>query len=104
MWASSRCSCPRTFQPTMNRRLLMLARSGERTPPTMLQTTLLGAFLKRGWTHAIHDADLLLVDLDLLHQSPNDLPPRRPVRLFQLLGHPPGKFLQLADHQPQFRL
>jgi hypothetical protein len=40
----------------------------------MLQRTLLGASLKRGWTDPIHDADLLLVDLDLLHQSPNDFP------------------------------
>jgi hypothetical protein len=50
------------------------------TPPTMLQRTLLGAPLKRGWTDPIHDADLLLVDLDLLHQGPNDLPSRGPVR------------------------
>ena len=54
---------------------------GITTPPTMLQRTLLGASLKRGWTDPIHDADLLLVDLDLLHQSPNDLPSRVPVRL-----------------------
>src|SRR5208337_817821 len=51
------------------------------TPPTMLRRTLLGASLKRGWTDPIHDADLLLVDLDFLHQSPNDLPSRVPVRL-----------------------
>jgi RNA-directed DNA polymerase len=51
------------------------------TPPTMLRRTLLGASLKRGWTDPIHDANLLLVDLDLLHQSPNDLPSRLPVRL-----------------------
>jgi RNA-directed DNA polymerase len=37
------------------------------TPPTMLRTTLLGASLKRGRTDPIHDADLLLVNLDLLH-------------------------------------
>ena len=51
------------------------------TPPTTLQRTLLGAPLKRGRTDPIHDANLLLVDLDLLHQSPNDLPSRAPVRL-----------------------
>jgi group II intron reverse transcriptase/maturase len=51
------------------------------TPPTMLRKTLLGAPFKKGRTHAIHDADLLLVDLDLLDQCPNDLPPRVPVRL-----------------------
>ena len=56
-------------------------------PPTMLRITLLGAPFKRGWTDPIHDADLLLVDLDLLHQGPNDLPPRAPVRPLQLLGH-----------------
>src|SRR5271165_5740444 len=72
------------------------------TPPTMLQRTLLGASLKRGWTDPIHDADLLLVDLDLLHQSPNDLPSRVPVRLLQLLGDAFRELLQLADHQPQF--
>ena len=36
------------------------------TPPTMLRTTLLGAPLKRGWIDAINDADLPLIDLDLL--------------------------------------
>ena len=70
----------------------------------MLQTTLLGAPFKRGRTDPIHDADLLLVDLDLLHQRPNDLPARVPVRLLQLLGNAPRELLQLADHQPQFRL
>ena len=72
------------------------------TPPTMLQRTLLGASLKRGWTDPIHDADLLLVDLDLLHQSTKDLPSRVPVRLLQLLGNAFRELLQLADHQPQF--
>ena len=63
----------RSYNETPDRRVI--------TPPTMLQRTLLGASLKRGWTDPIHDADLLLVDLDLLHQSPNDLPSRVPVRL-----------------------
>ena len=77
---------------------------GDITPPTTLRRTLLGAFLKRGGTDPIHDADLLIVDLDLLHQSPNDLPSRGPVRLVQLLGNAPGELLQLTDHQPQFLL
>ena len=68
----------------------------------MLQRTLLGASLKRGRTDPIHDADLLLVDLDLLHQSTNDLPSRVPVRLLQLLGNASRELLQLTDHQPQF--
>ena len=68
----------------------------------MLQRTLLGASLKRGRTDSIHDADLLLVDLDLLHQSTNDLPSRVPVRLLQLLGNASRELLQLADHQPEF--
>jgi hypothetical protein len=79
----------------------MLAKSGLITPPTMLRRTLLGAALKRGWTDPIHDADLLLVDLDFLHQGPNDLPSRIPVRLLQLLGNASRELLQLADHQPQ---
>ena len=74
------------------------------TPPTMLRTTLLGASFKRGWTDPIHDADLLLVDLDPLHQGPDDLPSRVPVRLLQPLRDTPRELLQLADHQPQFRL
>ena len=73
------------------------------TPPTMLQTTLLGASFKRGWTDSIHDANLLLVDLDLLHQRPDDLPPCLPVRSLQPLGDTPRELLQLTDHQPQFR-
>ena len=75
---------------------------GPITPPTMLQRTLLGASLKRGRTDPIHDADLLLVDLDLLHQSTDDLPSRVPVRLLQLLGNASRELLQLTDHQPQF--
>ncbi len=67
----------RVFKPTT----IGTPQGGVVTPPTMLQRTLLGASLKRGWTDPIHDADLLLVDLDLLHQSPNDLPSRVPVRL-----------------------
>src|SRR5215469_532728 len=74
------------------------------TPPTTLQRTLLGASLKRVGADPIHDADLLLADLDLLHQSPNDLPSLGPVRLLQLLGDTPGELLQLTDHQPQFLL
>src|SRR3954464_14209180 len=57
------------------------ASRGEITPPTMLRTTLLGAPFKRGGTDPIHDTDLLLVDLDSLHQGPDDLPSRGPVRL-----------------------
>ena len=72
------------------------------TPPTMWQTSLLGASLKRGWTDPIHDADLLLVDLDSLHQGPNNFSSRLPTRLVQLLGNASGELLQLADHQPQF--
>jgi RNA-directed DNA polymerase len=72
------------------------------TPPTMLRRTLLGASLKRGWTDPIHDADLLLVDLDFLHQGPNNVPSRVPVGLLQLLGNAFRELLQLADHQPQF--
>src|SRR3954454_21636273 len=82
----------------------MLASKGLTTPPTMLQTTSLGASLKRGRTDPIHDADLLLVDLDLLHQGPNHLPPRLPAWFLQLLGNASGELLQLSDHQPEFRL
>src|SRR6059058_1427581 len=82
----------------------MFARSGEIAPPAMLRTTSLGAPFKRGWTDPIHDADLLLVDLDLPHQGPNDLPPRAPVRPLQLLSHASRELLELADHQPQLRL
>ena len=70
----------------------------------MLQTTSLGASLKRGWTDPIHDADLLLVDLDLLDQRPNYFPSRLPARLLQFFGNTLGEFLQLADHEPEFRL
>ena len=67
------------------------------TPPTMLQTSLLGATFKRGWADPIHDADLLLIDLDLLNQGSDDLPLRRPVWLAESFGNLAGKFLQLAD-------
>ena len=55
------------------------------TPPTMLRTTLLGAPFKRGGTDSIHDANLPLVDLDSLHQGPDDFSTRGPVRLLQPL-------------------
>src|SRR5260370_26737292 len=82
----------------------MFASNGELTPPTMLRTTLLGAPFKRGGTDPIHDADLLLVDLDFLHQGPDDFPARVPVRLLQLLRNAPRELLQLTDHQPEFCL
>jgi hypothetical protein len=65
----------------------------------MLRTTLLGAPFKRGRTDPIHDADLLFVDLDLLHQGPNHLPSRGPVRLLQPLRDATCELLQLTDHQ-----
>ena len=43
------------------------------TPPTMLQTTLLGATFKRGRTHPVNDAHLPFIDFDLLDQGTNDL-------------------------------
>jgi hypothetical protein len=70
----------------------------------MLQTILLGASFKRGWSDSIHDPNLLIVDFDLLHQRPDDLPPCLPVRTFQPLRDPPRELLQLTDHQPQFLL
>ena len=74
------------------------------TPPTMLQTILLGATLKRGGTDPIHNADLPLINLDLLDQGADDLPLGLPVRLAKSFGNLPREFLQLADHQPQLRL
>src|SRR3954463_13950003 len=82
----------------------MFDNNGEITPPTMLRTTLLGAPFKRGGTDPIHDTNLLLVDLDFLHQGPDDLPARGPVRLLQLLGDATRELLQLADHQTEFCL
>ncbi len=70
----------------------------------MLRTTLLGAPFKRGRTDPVHDADFLLVDLDFLHQGPDNLPSRVPVRLSQLLRDTPRELLQLPDYQPEFRL
>jgi RNA-directed DNA polymerase len=85
---------------TISRTTQGVPQGGSLTPPTMLQTTLLGASFKRGWTDSVHDANLLLVDLDLLHQRPDDLPPCLPVRSLQPLGDPPRELLQLTDHQP----
>ena len=47
-------------------------------PPTVVQKTLLGAVLKRGWADSVHDPGLVLIELDLLDQSPDDLAPRQP--------------------------
>ena len=70
----------------------------------MLQKTSLGASLKRGWTDSIHDAHLLLLNLDFLHQRPNHFPSRLPARLLQFLGNASGELLQLSDDQSEFRL
>ncbi len=70
----------------------------------MLQTTLLGTSLKRGWTDPIHDSDFLLVHLDFLHQGPNNFASRLPTWLLELLRNAAGELLQLTDHQPEFVL
>jgi hypothetical protein len=70
----------------------------------MLQKSLPGAILKRGWADPVHDSSLLLIDLHPLDQRSHDLTPRQPVRAVQSLGYPTRKFLQLTDHQPQFRV
>jgi hypothetical protein len=77
-----------------------LRQGGAITPPTMLRTTLLEAPFKRGRTDPIHDAHLPLVDLDSLHQGPDDFPARVPVRLLQPLRYAIGERFQLANHQP----
>ena len=77
---------------------------GTITPPTMFRTILLGATLKRGWTDPIHNADLALINLNLLDQGEDDLPLGLPVRLAESFENLPREFLQLADHQPQLRL
>ncbi|MBV8397822.1 MAG: hypothetical protein JOZ17_03665, partial [Acetobacteraceae bacterium] len=74
------------------------------TPPTMWRTTLLGASFKRGWTDPIHDPNLLLVDLDPLHQRPDDLTSRVPVGLLQPFRDATRELLQSADHPSEFRL
>src|SRR5262245_23905384 len=74
------------------------------TPPTMLRTTTLGAWFKRGWTDSIDDSDLFVIDLDFLHQGPDDLSSCLPVRFSQPLGDAPRKLFQLTDHQPEFRI
>ena len=70
----------------------------------MLQTTLLGAALKRGGTDPVDHVDFTLIDLNLLDQCSDDFPLRCPSRLAQPLADARCKFLQLADHQPQLRL
>jgi len=72
---------------------------GVMTPPTMLQTILLGATFKRAGTHPVNDPDISVVNLNLLDQCSDHLPPRRPIRILQSFGDASGKFLQLADHQ-----
>jgi RNA-directed DNA polymerase len=51
------------------------------TPPTMLQTALLGATFKRGWTDPINDVNLPFIDFDLLDQRSDDLSSCRPIGL-----------------------
>jgi hypothetical protein len=70
----------------------------------MLRTILLGATLKRGWADPIHNADLALINLDLLDQRADDLPLGRPAGLAEPFRNLTREFLQLADQQPQFRL
>ena len=51
------------------------------TPPTMLRTGLLGATFKREWADSVNDANLSFIDLHLLDQRSNDIPPGRPLGL-----------------------
>src|SRR5438270_12418390 len=58
-----------------------LAKSGLITPQTILQTAPFGPLNKRVGRHLVNHAHFIRVDLDPLHQRPNDLPPRLPTRL-----------------------
>ncbi len=51
------------------------------TPPTIWQNAPIGAFNKRGRTHPVDDPDLLLIDLDALHQGTDNLSLFGPVGL-----------------------
>src|SRR4051794_7568362 len=51
--------------------------------PTMLQTTLLGAVVKRGEVDLINSRHLVHIDFDLFDQSSDDLATRQPVRLIR---------------------
>src|SRR3954463_11892370 len=82
----------------------MLDRSGDITPPTILQTAPLGAFSKRERADLVHHAHLLGIDFHPLDQRPDNRTSRRPIRVVEPLLHPLGGLLKLADPQPQFAL
>src|SRR5258708_6015156 len=87
-----------------NRRPVIFARTGEITPPTMLQT--LGRMIRWGgwvvWSEAKNQFPVLLMPFDLLHQRTNNLPTCQPTRFskpFLPLG---SNRLYLAKDETKF--
>ena len=78
-----------------------LRTKGVGTSTTILRNAPKGGPNKRDGVDPVHDANLLVAHLDLLHQGSDDFPTGGPVGLFQALIHPPGEFLHLTDHQAQ---
>ena len=70
-------------------------------PPTMLQTAPIGALHKRVRAHPKHHIHVVSADLDPLHQSPDQVTARRPVRRRQSSLHARRELLQPTNNDPQ---
>jgi RNA-directed DNA polymerase len=74
------------------------------TPPTMLQTSVLGAIgavRNRVRSDLVDDTHLLLVNLDPLGHSADDRPTSRPIGLLQAVRHLLCELLHPSDDQAQ---
>jgi hypothetical protein len=73
-------------------------------PRAILQKPLIGAWVKRAGVYPVHDANLVVIDLDALDQGADDGPPGLPIDLLQPLLDGPGEVLQPADRRAQVGL
>src|SRR2546422_5230343 len=79
----------------------ILARSGESSPPTKLQTFFFGIVITRIRVDPKHDIDLVTRDFHPLDQRPDEVALARPVSRLQPVVEFGGKVLQPANNELQ---
>jgi len=82
----------------------MLARTGELTPPTKLQTFFFGIRIASVRIDPKHDIDLIPGYFHPLHQGPDAIPLARPVGCLQSAVDFGRKIFESANNQLSFRL
>src|SRR5712691_2183362 len=80
----------------------ILARRGDITPPTKLQTFFFEVRIARVRIDSKDDIDLVLGYFDPLHEGPDEVPFVRPIRSLQAMVDVGRKVFQTANDQLQF--